>query len=121
MILYRKGYYKEMPHAEKTDPSMLDYIGKKIADKKKICEYLQNGIVLAACGRVSVDVLHPEKGIAGPLDEMTDGKWMWPGDLAYYVANYDLKLDEEFVNYMEANDWTVPNDLEIDEDDLEVY
>lgn len=77
MILYRRGYYREMPHANKTDSSMIDHIGKKIEHKEKICKYLQNGIVLAACGEVVKDVLHPEKGIAGTPDDMTDGKWIW--------------------------------------------
>lgn len=38
MILYRRGYYKEMPHADETDSSMLDHIGKKIEHKEEICK-----------------------------------------------------------------------------------
>ena len=120
MILYRRGYYREMPHADKTDFSMIDHIGKKIEHKEKICKYLQNGIVLAACGEVVKDVLHPEKGIAGTPDDMTDGKWIWPGDLAYYVYNYDLQLDNDFVEYMISRNWTVPDEIDIDYDKLEV-
>ena len=120
MILCRRGYYKEMTHADETDPSMLDYIGKGIEHKKEICKYLRNGIVLAACGEVVKDVLHPEKGIAGTPDDMTDGKWIWPGDLAYYVENYDLKLDDEFINYMIEQKWAIPETINIDYDNLEV-
>lgn len=120
MILKRQGYYREMPHAEETDPSMKEYIGKKFDYKKEICQYLQKGIVLAACGEVSRDILRSEKGIAGTPDEMTDGKYIWPGDLAYYVLNYDLQLNKEFIDYMIEHEWTVPNDLEIDFDNLEV-
>lgn len=57
------------------------------------------------------DVLRPEKGIAGTPDEMTDGKYIWPGDLAYYVLNYDLQLNKEFIDYMIEHEWTVPNGL----------
>ncbi len=120
MILYRQGYYKEMPHADSTDPSITDSIGKKVDHKDEICQYLQKGIVLAACGQVSKDVIHPEKGAAGTPDDMTDGKWIWPGDLAYYVQNYDLQLNQEFIDYMNAHSWTVPEDIEIDFDNLEV-
>ena len=120
MVLFRRGYYKEMTHADDTDPSMLDYIGKKIEYKEEICKYLQNGIVLAACGEVVKDVLHPEKGIAGTPDDMTDGKWIWPGDLAYYVNNYNLQLDDDFVGYMLSQNWNIPKDIDIDYDDLEV-
>lgn len=60
MILTRCGYYNEMPHGERTDPSMKENIGKKIDNKKAICTYLRNGKVIAACGEVSKDVLCPD-------------------------------------------------------------
>ena len=109
-----------MPHADETDPSMLDQIGKKIEHKKEICKYLQSGMVLAACGEVVNDILHPERGIAGTPDDMTDGKWIWPGDLAYYVSNYDLKLDDGFIDYMISQNWSIPEMIDIDFDHLEV-
>ena len=112
MVLIRQGYYKEMPHAEETDPSISEYIGKKIDYKKEICQYLQQGIVLTACGEVSQDVLHPEKGVAGTPDDMTDGKYIWPGDLAYYVKNYNLKLPDEFISTMKENDWKVSKTID---------
>ncbi|SFR92162.1 hypothetical protein [[Clostridium] aminophilum] len=120
MVLYRKGYYKEMPHADESDPSMLDNIGKKVEHKEEICKYLQSGMVLAACGEVVKDVLHPEKGIAGTPDDMTDGRWIWPGDLAYYVKNYDLRLSKDFTDYMADHNWIVPEIIDIDYDTLEV-
>ena len=85
-----------------------------------ICEYLQKGFVLAACGEVSTDVLHPENGIAGTPDDVTDGKYIWPGDLAYYVMKYDLQLSKEFVEHMISQKWSVPDNIEIDFDNLEV-
>ena len=42
---------------------------------------------------------------------MTDGKYIWPGDVAYYVLNYDLQLNKEFIDYMIEHEWTVPNGL----------
>ena len=51
---------------------------------------------------------------------MTDGKYIWPGDLAYYVMNYDLQLDSEFIDHMIEHEWAVPDDMEIDFDNLEV-
>lgn len=120
MHINRLGYYKEMPHGEESDPSIKDFIGKNIENKKEVCDYLKKGIVLAACGQVVKDVILPEKGIAGAPDDMTDGKWLWPGDLAYYVENYDLQLPKEFIEYMKEKDWKVPDNLDIDFDKLEV-
>ncbi len=120
MVLKRQGYYKEMPHGDDTDPSIFEHIHKTIKNKNKICEYLRSGFVLAACGSVVNDVISPEKGIIGSPDDITDGVWLWPADLVYYVENYDLLPDNEFVTYMLNHNWCIPNDLEIDEDNLEI-
>jgi len=120
MILKRQGYYKEMPHGDNADPSILDFIHKNKVYKDEICRYLRNGFVLAACGSVVKDIIHPEKGIVGSPDDLTDGTWIWPADLAYYVENYDLKLDDAFIKHMIENSWSVSDDISIDEDNLQV-
>lgn len=120
MILKRQGYFKEMQCGEDTDPSIFDFIHKSKLNKDKIVKYLQSGIVLAACGSVVEDIINPQNGIIGTPDDLTDGTWMWPADLSYYVERYDLKLDEEFLDHMSKNSWKVPTDVVIDENDLEV-
>ena len=120
MILKRQGYYKEMPHGDDTDQSIFFFFYKKIDNKDKICNYLRNGYVLAACGSVVKDIICPEKGVIGSPDDITDGTWIWPADLVYYVENYDLQLDEEFIKHMAKQSWSVPEDLIIDEDDIDV-
>ncbi len=120
MILKRQGYYKEMPHGDANDPSIMDVLNKNNADKNAICRYLQSGYVLAACGSVVKDVVCPDEGVIGAPDEITDGVWIWPADLAYYVEKYNIKLDEAFIRHMSENSWRIPADLEIDEDDIEV-
>ena len=102
MILKRHGYYKEMPYAEPSDPSIFDSIGKKNPEKDKICRYLNNGFILAACGGVTNDIINPKNGVIGTPDEMTDGQWIWPRDVAYYVQNYDLQLNPVFIDHMRS-------------------
>lgn len=109
-----------MPHGDNLDPSIFERIHKKIDNKDKICEYLRQGYVLAACGSVVKDIVTPENGIVGTPDDVTDGVWLWPADLVYYVENYDLILDEAFVKHMAEQGWSVPEDLEIDEDNIQV-
>ena len=70
--------------------------------------------------RVVKDIICPEKGVIGSPDDITDGTWIWPADLVYYVENYDLQLDEEFIKHMAKQSWSVPEDLIIDEDDIDV-
>ena len=123
MKLYRTGYYREMPHGEPTDPSIKDNIGYKYTDleKETISKYLEKGIVLVACGGTVNDVISGNDIVAGCPDMLTDGTWIWPGDLVYYVEKYGLQLDPEFVLHMKNADYTIDISIEdIDFDNLEV-
>mgnify|MGYP004446580535 FL=1 len=108
MNLIRQGFYKEMSYAEDTDPSVLDFLGKANPEEiENICAYLNSGIVLITCCGTSTDVIKPENGIAGTPSVLTDGKWVWSGDLGYYVRHYHLALAPEFVSDMRDNNWAV--------------
>lgn len=120
MVLKRTGFFKEMKYGEEKDPSIFASINKPVDDKALICSYLRNGYVMAACSDVVNDVVSPGNGAIGSPDDLTDGFWLWPGDLVYYVEKYDLKLDDDFVDYMKSHSWSVPQDISIDFDNLEV-
>lgn len=120
MKLKKVGIYKELSYGDTKDPSIYDVIGFEIQNKKEICDYLKSGLVLAACAGTVNDVINPEKGIIGPPDCLTDGTWAWYADLAYYVAEYDLKLDDAFLEHMKSNLWQVPKDIDMDFDDVEM-
>ena len=120
MILKKVGYYKELSYGDTADPSILDSIGVENPNKNDICNYLQNGIMLAACAGVTKDVICPEKGIIGCPDSLSDGTGIWHADLIYYVKEYNLKLDDKFIEHMRLNSWQVPNDISIDYENIEV-
>lgn len=122
MRLKSVGYFKEMPHGVNSKDSIYDYINKeKASDIKKICAYLDGGIELIVSPGVVEDVINPERGTAGVTSTYTDGVWLWPGDLSYYVRNYKLKLPEEFIKTMQQNDWKVRIKIEdLDFSNIEV-
>lgn len=121
MKLKRQGFYKEMPHGEKSDPSILQFIRERgEIDEDRIYKYLKEGIVLVACGGVVEDIINSCNGIAGCPDILTDGIWVWPGDLAYYVKRYHLKLDIDFIKTMRDSNWHIKNISNLDCDDLEI-
>ena len=37
----------------------------------------------------------------------SDGVWLWPGLLYYYVEKYHYKVDDEFVEHMKKNNWKI--------------
>lgn len=77
-------------------------------DEGRIVEYLREGCGLAWCGGVFPDVLNPHSGVMLSPDYLTDGVWLWPGELAHYVAEHHVALPDEFVDDMRANGWVVP-------------
>ena len=69
---------------------------------------MDSGIPLVVSPGTALDIIDETKGIAGTPSVLTDGKWAWSGVLSYYVKNYNLLLDNEFVETMIANGWKLP-------------
>ena len=113
MELKTVGYYKEMPHGKDTDNSILDFINKGSQDNiDMIYQYLKSRVEFIVSPEVTHDIISPEKGTSGTASSYTDGIWLWPGDLAYYVKNYKLKLPDEFISTMAQNNWKISKTLD---------
>ncbi|WP_282205350.1 hypothetical protein [Kitasatospora fiedleri] len=39
---------------------------------------------------------------------LTDGSWMWPSELAYYVETYHVELPADFLDHMASHGWITP-------------
>ena len=67
--------------------------------KHMIVDYLKNGTkTYAAAGRAR-DFFTGEP-IPGELCGMTDGVYSWVSSLAYYVEKYNLRLSDDFEQYV---------------------
>ena len=115
-IKYKKvGFFRELKYGEPEGLSLKESISEKpLENEHKILDYLQSGITIAACGGVVYDVICPSRGIIGCPDILTDGVWIWSNDLIYYVREYHVTLDEEFLNYMALIKWKVLEKHKID-------
>lgn len=118
MEIKKVGYFKELKHGNREGESLYDAISSDPQEHESdIIKYLESGLVLVACGGVVDDILDSsQKAIASP-SAITDGIWVWPDDLVYYVQRYHAKLNREFVSHMEKSGWIVNQDL-IDIDNL---
>ncbi len=104
----RIGFYREMSSGRETDDSIFDNVDKQGNDMiLKICKYLESGILIVISPGGVEDIIDSNNGIIATPSLYTDGKWIWPEELSYYVKNYKLKLPQEFVNYMISNDWKI--------------
>jgi hypothetical protein len=56
---------------------------------------LSGGVVVPGTDGSDVDVVRPERGRVVPWTYRTDGRWVWPEAVAYYLAEYGLAPEPE--------------------------
>jgi len=124
-------------------PSIRSLVSEKPHyEEAKILQYLQQGVfgcfypdpklahdVLEPGKRVDRQLQHEALGLApsatpgaastsiDPSSVLTDGTWLWPGVLVYYLARYHVRLDPEFVDHARVRSWTIKQS-EVKLDDL---
>ncbi len=74
-----------------------------LAPGKRIPRQLPVAAVVPNC---SSPLLSPSTSI-DPSIVLTDGVWLWPSVLAYYVAEYHVLVNPEFHDHAKANHWII--------------
>lgn len=103
------GEFQELEHGRPDGPSLRaavrDHGGP---DEHRLVEYLRSGSILAATGSRVHDILSPDRELIDGLHLFTDGQWFWYSDLAHYVEQYHVALDERFVQHAQDQNWAAP-------------
>ncbi len=104
------GFYRELGFEDRPDfPSLVDARGlRPPAHKTEVVAYLLAGkpMVLSPGGK-GTDVFDPTRTTT-TRSILTDGRFAWSKELAYYVENYDVPLNEPFEEHMTAQGYRVP-------------
>jgi len=61
-----------------------------------VADYLESGFRVSASPGVEVDVLNGEL-LSAPRAHMTDGRFLWRTDLAYYVRKYRVAVAQDLI------------------------
>jgi hypothetical protein len=92
-------------------PSIRTLIRESAApDEAKVLDYLRQGVV---CGvyndpRLMHDVLTPGHRLDPDANLLfTDGVWLWPKGLLYYLARYHLEFPAAFLGHAKHNGWRI--------------
>lgn len=106
------GYWKEPGiGANWPDPKQLVDPMWRCSEREQIASYLKRGLVLRAClgyARCRLgDVPDKEMGCA----DLSDGRYIWPEGLWIYVARFDVRIPDDMVEHMRANDFKLPDGL----------
>ncbi|GAA3842358.1 TNT domain-containing protein [Saccharothrix violaceirubra] len=78
-----------------------------------VLAYLENAPVVLAARSYGQDALKPDAAPAVPLTFHTDGTWVWPGGVAYYLRTHAVAPVPQLVQHIRDNDYHVP---EVDDD-----
>ena len=93
--------YKELNGID-TAPSVVSAVPEKIEHKNTILKYLRSfNEDCVSAGKVFDEIENKQVDIA--LISYTDGEFYWNEADIYYFENYDLKLEDDFVQKVLKN------------------
>lgn len=70
---------------------------------ESILGFLHGGSLVIRAAGLSEDWLAPSHPECVPLAFRTDGAWIWPAEIAYYLAHHGLLPEPDFLAHMAAN------------------
>ncbi|HEY0637126.1 MAG TPA: hypothetical protein VGD67_05730, partial [Pseudonocardiaceae bacterium] len=73
-----------------------------------VLSYLESAPVVHSTGGFSLDRIDPMRGKAVPVTWHTDGTWVWPGSVTYYLRSYALPPDPEFLAHIRQRNFRPP-------------
>lgn len=104
------GRWREDP-GERADeaPGIRDVMGFAWEERelKRVVEYLRSGVVAIASPGIVKSLLDETKVIGTP-SWRTDGVWLWPDTLAYYVEVLGVRLPPALLRRIRDNGYSVP-------------
>ncbi|MFE9908063.1 hypothetical protein [Streptomyces clavifer] len=109
------GFFQELwaPSFGKATGSLRDFImPTSYEDAKQITEYLLAGHDIFSVMGSSEDVLGSGKTVLGGDSILSDGEWIWRGDLWFYVWNHRVQLPEKFLTRLRGNNYLMPAENE---------
>lgn len=114
MTMYKRvGFFFE--ETESDQRKLLRSLENEKAHPREadIIRYLSSGIDAGAAMIVEHDYMKTPPLVIGEAVLQSDGEWIWPSSLVYYVSEYHISLPEEFIIKMEQNNWVVPLGIEL--------
>ncbi len=109
------GFIKEYNNISEAIPleELVNSSSSSTASAQQVLKYLNRGILILGWMGYFIDF--KTKQIIAPDSYYTDGIWVWPSYLPYYLNKFpSLQLGNEFLNYLIEKNY----EFRIDEDFL---
>ena len=82
--------------------SMRESFGESYCGQEVIASYLDKGEI-AMCTFMRGKDMFSEEHIVRTYVMLTDGKYIWPNTLGYYIRKYNLRLPNDIEEYIIEN------------------
>ncbi|HEV2857690.1 MAG TPA: hypothetical protein VGW80_04730 [Solirubrobacterales bacterium] len=73
--------------------------------KQRLLGFLRGGGLVLHATALRQDRLDPSRPRAVPLGYLSDGEWIWPLEMTYYLEQHGILPQEEFQAYMRARNY----------------
>lgn len=100
-VMGRAGFYESAEEVSAAATSV-EHPWERFAAR-----YLDQGEIVVVASQWVDDLLDVDAKRICQYSIRTDGVWVWPSSLAYYVRKYHVKLPAEFLDRMASNYWRV--------------
>lgn len=81
-------------------------------ERQRVLDYLDGAPVVLDGRGLAADAFDPDRPAAVPMTFRTDGSWVWPGAVAYYLREHAVSPDPDLVEHIRSRQFVVS---EVDE------
>jgi hypothetical protein len=78
------------------------------AERDRVLEYLDAAPVVLAARSYDTDAFDLTREPSVPLNFRTDGTWVWPGAVAYYLREHEVAPDPDLLTHIRARRFILP-------------
>ncbi|MGP4017141.1 hypothetical protein [Saccharopolyspora sp. 5N708] len=79
------------------------------AERDQVIDYLEQAPIVLAARSFDTDRLDPNRNPAVPMTFHTDGSWIWPGAVGYYLRQHGVAPEAELVAHIRSRSFLVPD------------
>ncbi|MCI2416075.1 hypothetical protein MOQ72_01445 [Saccharopolyspora sp. K220] len=94
------------PSFDPDHPRILD-----AAERDQVLDYLRAGTALMVTTATLDDVVDTTRGLVVPMSLRTDGTWIWPDTVTYYLEHHHLQPEQELLAHI-RNSGLLPPELD---------
>ncbi|MFF5260122.1 hypothetical protein ACFY4C_14325 [Actinomadura viridis] len=110
----RQAAGPEMPIARPFDSTDSD--GRPVVERPEVpadeldalARYLESAPIVLAARSYDSDAIDPDRPPSVPLTFHTDGTWIWPGAVGYYLRAHGVPPEPELVAHVRSHGFEIP-------------